>query len=127
MCFHQVQNVSPDPEIDGTLFSKVENKDYRMLDIYQHWIVHTTSVFMRAEVLKNHAAQTLIHHPELLYFDTFLYMACGQNGKIRGSQTTMSAYLRHAAGISSGINYKRICQLANIFQKQNSAHGVPER
>lgn len=107
MCFHQVQNVSPDLEIDGSLFSKVENKDYSMLEIYQHWIVHTTSVFMRAEVLKNHAVQTLIHHPELLYFDTFLYMACGLNGKIRGSQKTMSAYLRHAAGISNGINYRR--------------------
>lgn len=123
MCFHQVQNVSPDPEIDGTLFSKVENKDYSMLEIYQHWIVHTTSVFMRAEVLKNHAVQTLIHHPELLYFDTFLYMACGLNGKIRGSQTTMSAYLRHAAGISSGINYKRDLRHNHLDQLIGETYG----
>lgn len=123
MCFHQVQNVSPDPEIDGSLFSKVENKDYSMLEIYQHWIVHTTSVFMRAEVLKNHAVQTLIHHPELLYFDTYLYMACGLNGKIRGSQKTMSAYLRHAAGISNGINYKRDLRHNHLDQLIGETYG----
>lgn len=107
MCFHQVLNVSPNPEINGTFFSKVENKDYSMLEIYQHWLVHTTSVFMRAEVLTNRAALKLITHPELLYFDTFLYMACGLNGKIRGMNMLMSAYRRHEAGISNGINYER--------------------
>lgn len=107
MCFHQVINVSPDSEIDGTVFSKVENNDYTMLEIYQHWLVHTTSVFMRTDVLKNKAVQKLVSHPELLYFDTFLYMACGLNGKIRGMNLLMSAYRRHEAGISNGINYKR--------------------
>lgn len=106
MCFHQVENIFLDGA-KNTLFSKVENKDYSMLDIYQHWIVHTTSVFMRADVLQNKAAKELVKHPELLYFDTFLYLACGLSGKIRGSNKTMSCYRRHEAGISNGINYKR--------------------
>jgi hypothetical protein len=62
---------------------------------------------MNVKVLKNKAAQKLLKHPELLYFDTFLYMACSLNGKIYGSSMTMSSYLRHEEGISNGINYKR--------------------
>lgn len=106
MCFHQVENIFLDGT-KNTLFSKVENKDYSMLDIYQHWIVHTTSVFMRADVLQNKAAKELVKHPELLYFDTFLYLACRLSGKIRGINKTMSCYRRHEAGISNGINHLR--------------------
>ncbi|WP_265427510.1 glycosyltransferase [Chryseobacterium sp. YIM B08800] len=107
MCFHQVKNISSNPLINDTIFAKVEDRDYSAIEIFQHWIVHTTSVFMNAKVLKNKAAQTLLKHPELLYFDTFLYMACSLNGKIHGSSKTMSCYLRHEEGISNGINYKR--------------------
>ena len=57
--------------------------------------------------MQNKAAKELVKHPELLYFDTFLYLACGLSGKIRGSNKTMSCYRRHEAGISNGINYKR--------------------
>lgn len=107
MCFHQVKNISSDPLINEGIFAKVEDRDYSAVEIYQHWIVHTTSVFMKTEVLENTAAQKLFKHPELLYFDTFLYMACSLNGKIKGSRLTMSSYLRHEEGISNGINYKR--------------------
>ena len=107
MCFHQVENVFLEENSTKSLFAKIENKDYTMLEIYQHWIVHTTSVFMRTNVLQNEAAMELVKHPELLYFDTFLYLACGLTGKIRGSNKTMSCYRRHEAGISNGINHKR--------------------
>lgn len=107
MCFHQVKNISSDPLINDSIFAKVENKDYSAFEIFRHWIAHTTSVFMNAEVLKNTAVKTLFKHPELLYFDTFLYMACSLNGKIRGSDLIMSSYLRHEEGLSNGINYKR--------------------
>ncbi|MBW7675612.1 glycosyltransferase [Chryseobacterium chendengshani] len=107
MCFHQVKNISSNQLINDSLFAAVDNKDYSPFEIFRHWIVHTTSVFMNAEVLQNQAAKTLFKHPELLYFDTFLYMACSLNGKIRGSDLTMSCYLRHEEGLSNGINYKR--------------------
>ncbi|MEN2436415.1 glycosyltransferase [Weeksellaceae bacterium A-14] len=123
MCFHQVTNISPDPGTDGTLFSKVENRDYSMLEIYQHWRVHTTSVFMRSSVLKNTAVKELLKHPELLYFDTFLYMACGTDGKIRGSDRTMSCYLRHEAGISNGINHRRDLRHNHLDQVIGDTYG----
>ncbi|MCU7617834.1 glycosyltransferase [Chryseobacterium sp. PBS4-4] len=107
MCFHQAKNISPNPLINNTIFAEIEDRDYSAVEIFQHWIVHTTTVFMKVNVLKNKAAQELFNHPELLYFDTFLYMACSLNGKIHGSSKTMSAYLRHEEGISNGINYKR--------------------
>lgn len=107
MCFHQVRNISPDPLINNSIFAEVKNRDYSAVEIFQHWIVHTTSVFMRLDVLNNEAAKKLFKHPELLYFDTFLYMACSLNGKIYGSSMTMSNYLRHEEGISNGINYRR--------------------
>lgn len=107
MCFHQVKNISSNPLLNDSIFAEVEDKDYSPFEIFRHWIVHTTSVFMNAEVLRNTAVKILFRHPELLYFDTFLYMACSLNGKIRGSGLTMSAYLRHEEGLSNGINYKR--------------------
>ena len=107
MCFHQVRNISPNPLINNSIFAKIEDRDYSTLEIFQHWVVHTTSVFMKVNVLKNEAVQKLFRHPELLYFDTFLYMACSLNGKMYGSSMTMSSYLRHEEGISNGINYKR--------------------
>lgn len=107
MCFHQVINISEDVQYKDQLFSIIENRDYTMLEIYQHWMVHTTSVFMRSAVLENSAAQELRRHPELLYFDTFLYMCCGMSGKIRGFSNTMSAYVRHEIGISNGVNHQR--------------------
>jgi len=107
MCFHQVNNISSDPSINDSIFAKVEDREYSPFEIFRHWIVHTTSVFMNAEVLKNAAVKTLLKHPEVLYFDTFLYMASSLNGKIRGSSLTMSCYLRHEEGLSNGINYKR--------------------
>jgi len=59
---------------------------------------------MRSEVLENAAVQQMIEHPELLYFDTTLYMATTLNGKVRGKPILMSAYRRHEVGISNGIN-----------------------
>lgn len=107
MCFHQVMNVSPDKNIDNTLFSVVVERDYSALEIYQHWIVHTTSVFMKAEVLKTSVFEEMKKHPSLLYFDTILYMASSFIGKIKGFSKTMSAYRRHEEGLSNGIDYKR--------------------
>ncbi|MBW1619340.1 glycosyltransferase [Empedobacter falsenii] len=110
ICFHQVTNVSPDKTIDGTLFSKIEDRDYSALEIYQHWVVHTTSVFMKAKVLQTKVFDEMKKHPNLLYFDTILYMSASFIGKMRGFSDTMSAYRRHSEGLSNGINYKRDLQ-----------------
>ena len=107
LCFHQTFNRSPDSSVDGTLFSKIENRDYSAFEIYKYWTVHTTSVFMRSIVLKNRVVEEMYKNPDLLYFDTILYMSASLNGKIRGFNKTMSAYLRHDVGLSHGINYKR--------------------
>ena len=107
MCFHQVRNVSPIKEMDDTLFAKVEERDYTAEEIYKHWIVHTTSVFIKAEILKNQVVAEMYRYPDLLYFDTILYMSASLHGKIRGFTDTMSAYRRHDAGLSHGINHQR--------------------
>lgn len=107
MCFHQVMNISPYEEINKTLFSKVEDRDYTAFEIYSHWIAHTTSIMLRTDVLDNRVVKEMYNHPDLLYFDTILYMSSSINGKIRGFSKTMSAYLRHDIGISFGVNHKR--------------------
>lgn len=107
MCFHNVINISPDPKINNTPFSKIENRDYSVLEIYNNWLVHTTSVFMKTETLQNDAVQKTLIRPDLLYFDTILYMANSINGKIRGLTESMTAYRRHEVGLSHGINYER--------------------
>lgn len=108
LCFHQAMNVSPYAEIDGTLFSIVEDRDYTPLEIYQHWVVHTATVMMKAETLKTEAFQKTLYDPTLQYFDTVLFLAASTLGKLRGVSATMSAYRRHDAGLSFGaINFKR--------------------
>lgn len=107
MCFHQAINISSDLEIDQTLFSKVEDRDYTAIEIYKHWLVHTTAVFIKSKILKSKVYKTMKQHPDLLYFDTILYMGASYLGKIRGFSDTMSAYRRHEAGLSNGINYNR--------------------
>ncbi len=107
MCFHNVINISTDPAINNTPFSRIEDRDYSALEIYNNWLVHTTSVFMKTEVLQNDAVKKTLISPDLLYFDTILYMASSLNGKIRGMTESMTAYRRHEVGLSHGINYKR--------------------
>lgn len=122
MCFHQVKNKSSDPNLNNTNFSVIEEKDYTALEIYKHWIVHTTSVLIKTEVLENKIVKSMYKHPELLYFDTVLYMSASLHGKIRGFPKIMSVYTRHEAGLSNGINYSRDLQhnmldefIANLY------------
>ena len=107
MCFHNVINISPDPKMNNTPFSNVENRDYSALEIYNNWLVHTTSVFMKTETLQNDAVKKTLVKPDLLYFDTILYIANSLNGKIRGFSECMTAYRRHEVGLSHGINHQR--------------------
>ncbi|MDO4224913.1 MAG: hypothetical protein Q4C75_03365, partial [Bergeyella zoohelcum] len=95
-------------EFHNKPFSIVENRDYTPLEIYQHWVVHTATVMMKAETLKTDAFQKTMTDPTLVYFDTILFLASTTIGKIRGFCDTMSAYRRHDAGLSFGnINLKR--------------------
>ena len=108
LCFHTAVNISDDPEINETIFSKVENREYSALEIYKHWTVHTATVMMRSEVLKSEAKKTTLKEPDLQYFDTILFLAASTIGKLRGISKKMSAYRRHEAGLSAGkVNFKR--------------------
>lgn len=108
LCFHQAINVSPYPEIHGTPFSLVDNRDYTPEEIYRHWVVHTATVMLRAETLKSDAFLKTMKDPTLLYFDTILFLAASTVGKMRGLSDAMSAYRRHDAGLSFGaVNLKR--------------------
>lgn len=108
ICFHSVNQVDEaDNMIPDKQFASIEDRDYTALEIYQHWQVHTTSVFMKSEVLQNEAVRETLRNPDLLYFDTPLYMAAEKTGKMRGNPAVMSAYRRHTAGISFGKNLAR--------------------
>jgi glycosyltransferase involved in cell wall biosynthesis len=108
LCFHTAVNISDDPEINETLFSTVEDREYSALEIYKHWTVHTATVMMRAEVLKSKAKKNTLKESDLQYFDTVLFLAASTIGKLRGNPKKMSAYRRHEAGLSAGkINAKR--------------------
>lgn len=108
LCFHQAINVSPYPDIHGTPFSLVENRDYTPEEIYRHWVVHTATVMLRAETLQSDAFLKTMKDPTLLYFDTILFLAASTVGKMRGFSGAMSAYRRHDAGLSFGaVNLKR--------------------
>lgn len=117
ICFHSVAQVNENDDIiPDKQFSSIEDRDYTALELYQHWRIHTTSVFMKAEVLQNDAVKHTLKNPQLLYFDTPLYMAASLNGKMRGNSSIMSSYRRHSAGISYGANLKRDLK-HNIYDK----------
>ncbi len=108
LCFHTAVNISDDPKIHQTDFSKVEGRAYSNLEIYRHWIIHTATVMMRADVLDCDAKKATMTRNDLQYFDTVLFMAASTVGKLHGIPKKMSAYRRHDAGLSAGsVNYKR--------------------
>lgn len=108
MCFHAAKNISTDPAIDNTLFSKISDRDYNQEEIYKHWKIHTATVMMRKTVLSSDAKLVTMKDNDLQYFDTVLFLAAGTVGKIYGSSSVMSAYRRHDLGISADkVNFKR--------------------
>lgn len=107
LCFHTAMNVSPDKTVDGTLFAKVDDRDYSTEEIYRHWVVHTATVMMRSTVLNSPAKLATMQDDTLQYFDTILYMAASTVGKLRGMSRCMSAYRRHDAGLSAGKSNPR--------------------
>jgi glycosyltransferase involved in cell wall biosynthesis len=111
LCFHTATNVSTDPIINETIFSTIENREYSPIEIYKHWLVHTATVMMRAEVLQSKAKEETLKQKDLQYFDTILFLAASTLGKMRGMDKKMSAYRRHEAGLSAGkTNFKRDLQ-----------------
>ncbi len=124
LVFHQAMNASPYPEINGSPFSSVEDRDYSPLEIYRHWVVHTATVMMRAEVLKSTAFLNTLKDPNLQYFDTVLFLAASTVGKIRGLKNCWSAYRRHDAGLSFGaVNYKRDLNHNRLDEIIGNFHG----
>ena len=116
-CFHTAVNISDDPEINETLFSTVEDREYSALEIYKHWTVHTATVMMRSEVLRSDAKKSTLRENDLQYFDTVLFLAASTIGKLRGNPKKMSAYRRHEAGLSAGkTNSKRDLQHNKLDQ-----------
>lgn len=108
ICCHNAKQVNEkDRLINDQQFSSIENRDYTAVEIYKNWQVHTTSVFMKADILSNNAFQETLQDPTLLYFDTILFMAATTSGKMKGMNLTMSAYRRHSAGLSAGTDLKR--------------------
>lgn len=108
LCFHTAVNISNNVEVNETLFSKVEDREYSAAEIYKHWIIHTATVMLRAEVLQSEAKKRTMKRNDLQYFDTILFLAASSIGKIRGIPRKMSAYRRHEAGLSAGkINFSR--------------------
>ena len=117
LCFHTAVNISDDPEINETLFSTVEDREYSALEIYKHWTVHTATVMMRSEVLRSDAKKCTLRETDLQYFDTVLFLAASTTGKLRGNPKKMSAYRRHEAGLSAGkTNSKRDLQHNKLDQ-----------
>ena len=117
LCFHTAVNISDDPEINETLFSTVEDREYSALEIYKHWTVHTATVMMRSEVLRSDAKKSTLRENDLQYFDTVLFLAASTIGKLRGNPKKMSAYRRHEAGLSAGkTNSKRDLQHNKLDQ-----------
>lgn len=108
LCFHTAVNISNVVEVNESLFSKVEDREYSAAEIYKHWIIHTATVMLRAEVLQSEAKKRTMKRNDLQYFDTILFLAASSIGKIRGIPRKMSAYRRHEAGLSAGkINFSR--------------------
>ncbi len=108
LCFHTAVNISENPKIHKSDFSNVQDRAYSALEIYRHWIIHTATVMMRADVLDSKAKKATMTRQDLQYFDTVLFMAASTVGKLYGISKRMSAYRRHDAGLSAGsVNYKR--------------------
>ena len=98
MVFSGCKIINTNQNINTGIETNLETRTYVALEIFRKWIVPTASVVFRnmykEEIFKNCA------HKDVIFPDIILFLTLASKGEIYCISTIMSAYRRHASGVS---------------------------
>lgn len=94
LSFHNAIEHWEDGRKVDALFSHIENREYSGSEIYENWIIPTSSCMFNAAVFYNEEIYKLMNVKDFLFYDIVCFLYCGKYGKLYGLEDTMSVYRR---------------------------------
>lgn len=118
MCFSGAKVISPQKELEDSLYNGLEEREYFSDEIYKSWIVPTASVVYRSVVKKT-------EDPDFLFGDIVLFLSLAEKGRVWRFDKKMVVYRRLPSGMTFG--YKRATDRINKAEAYVRHHKALER
>ncbi len=99
MCFHEAIVHWENNEHEDRIFAHLDNKEYSDVDIYEKWIVATSSVLFKTKIINSEDFILNINNKKFIYGDIILFLNAAKHGKVFGMSDVMSVYRRHPGGM----------------------------
>lgn len=99
MCFHNAKVIYSSDE-EEHFFSDIEEGEYTGVDIYERWLVPTSSAVFRTEYIRDYRHA---FNNSFLFGDLIIFLTMAERGKIWYLDEVMSVYRRHEGGILHGL------------------------
>lgn len=119
MTFHNALEVGNDGPLESQLFSRIGDRDYSEIELFEEWLVPTGSMVFRKSVITSDIYSRITKEKDLMFVDNLLLMISSAIGNLRGFNEQMMAYRRHEGGVIFKINYT----LVDKLNKQNILFG----
>lgn len=116
MIFHDASIVdAEDNPSSEKPYIQLEDRDYTASELYENWVVPTASMVYKRDVLSFKIKNPL----NILNGDIFLVEKCAHSGKVRCINKKMSAYRKHAGGVTWNADMKigRALELPNHIRE----------
>lgn len=120
MCFHSAIEHFQDNRRKDRIFSKICDKEYSGLELFERWIVPTASMIIRKEVYTSQIYQTLCSDSRIIYGDIRLVLSSASYGRVYGFSDCMSVYRRH----EQGAIFRKSC--LDIWKQQKQLEAFAE-
>ena len=124
LCFHNANVIYDDIITKSHLFTKLEDRFYTGVELFDNWLIPTASVLFRKEALYSERYVEVCESSKILYADTPLFISASFCGKLFGFSETMSVYRKQAEGMTNNYlkNLFQVCihykEIARIFGKE---------
>ena len=100
MCFARAIEHFENEKKEDQIFSLVEDREYKGIELFENWVVPTATVLYRREILQTKLYEKVKTNKNFIFGDTPLFLTCANYGKIRGFSDVFSVYRRHDNGVT---------------------------
>lgn len=101
MCFARAIEHFENEKKEDQIFSLVEDREYKGVELFENWIVPTASVLFRREIIDTKLYESYQTNEKIIFGDTPLFLTCAHYGKIRGFNDVFSVYRKHERGVNN--------------------------
>lgn len=121
MCFHNAMVRWQDGSVQDEIFSDIETREYKPIEIFEKWIVPTASIIVRSDVFSSARDSIFSDRYKWIYLDMVVFLHCAVRGRVYGMSEVMSVYRRtqdgltHKLGKDCSYNVKTNEELSNHF------------